>query len=68
MHADQRGGADGEEVAPWVAVIERLWDDPAFEAEHRRRAFSEAERWNGNALAERYDGFFSDLVRQARAE
>ena len=27
-----------QEVAPWVAVIERLWDDPEFEAEHRRRA------------------------------
>ena len=25
------------EVAPWVAVIERLWDDAEFEAEHRRR-------------------------------
>ena len=57
-----------QEVAPWVAVIERLWDDPAFEAEHRRRALVEAEPWNGSALAERYDGFFLDLVRQPRAE
>ena len=30
MHADQRRGADGSEVVPWVAVIERLWDDPEF--------------------------------------
>ncbi len=28
------------EVAPWLAVIERLWDDPEFEAEHRRRALT----------------------------
>ena len=23
------------EVAPWVAVLEKLWDDPEFEARHR---------------------------------
>jgi len=23
---------DSDEVAPWLAVIERLWDDRAFEA------------------------------------
>ncbi len=33
-----------QEVAPWVAVIERLWDDPAFEAEHRRRSLAEVKR------------------------
>src|ERR1035441_2337232 len=37
------------EVAPWVAVIERLWDDPEFEAEHRRRALAEARRWDGDS-------------------
>ena len=26
------------DVAPWVAVIEKLWDDPAFEARHRALA------------------------------
>jgi glycosyltransferase involved in cell wall biosynthesis len=35
------------EVAPWVAVIERLWDHPELEAEHRRRALAEAKRWDG---------------------
>jgi hypothetical protein len=39
-----------QEVAPWVAVIERLWDDPEFEAEHRRRALAEAMRWDGERL------------------
>jgi glycosyltransferase involved in cell wall biosynthesis len=33
-----------QEVAPWVAVIERLWDDPAFEARHRGMARAEVRR------------------------
>ncbi len=52
-----------QEVAPWVAVIERLWDDPEFEAEHRRRALAEARRWGGDKLAEQYEGFFRSLCR-----
>jgi hypothetical protein len=43
LHAGQPRGADCR-VAPWVAVIERLWDDPIFEAEHRRRALAKAQR------------------------
>ena len=43
---------------PWVAVIERLWDDPEFEAEHRRRAKAEAVRWDSDRLAEQYEMFF----------
>ncbi len=53
-----------QEVAPWVAVIERLWDDTGFEAEHRRRALAEARRWDGDKLAEQYDGFFQSLCRE----
>jgi hypothetical protein len=45
-------------VAPWVAVIERLWDDPEFEAEHRRRALAEAVRWDGERLAKQFEDFF----------
>ncbi len=26
------------EVAPWMAVLEKLWDDPEFEATHKARA------------------------------
>ncbi len=51
------------EVAPWVAVIERLWDDPEFEAEHRRRALAEAERWDGEQLAGRYEEFLLAVAR-----
>jgi glycosyltransferase involved in cell wall biosynthesis len=50
-----------QDVAPWVAVIERLWDDPEFEAEHRRRALAEAKRWDGHRLAERYESFFDSM-------
>jgi glycosyltransferase involved in cell wall biosynthesis len=50
-----------QEVAPWVAVIERLWDDPEFEAEHRRRALAEARRWDGERLAQQYEGFLHSL-------
>jgi hypothetical protein len=52
-----------QEVAPWVAVIERLWDDPEFEAEHRRRALAEAMRWDSTMLADRYEEFFLSLAR-----
>ena len=55
-----------QEVAPWVAVIERLWDDPEFEAEHRRRSLAEAERWDGDKLAEQYESFFRALCREGR--
>jgi glycosyltransferase involved in cell wall biosynthesis len=47
-----------QEVAPWVGVIERLWDDPSFESSHRERAKLEARRWNGDSLAERYAALF----------
>jgi glycosyltransferase involved in cell wall biosynthesis len=50
-----------QEVAPWVAVIERLWDDPEFEAEHRRRAFEESRRWDGEKLASEYEGYLASL-------
>ncbi len=32
------------EVAPWVTVLEKLWDDPEFEARHRALARSRASR------------------------
>jgi len=53
------------EVAPWVAIIERLWDDPGFEAKHRALASAEAQRWDGDRLAEQYERLFASL-RAAR--
>ena len=51
-----------QEVAPWVAVIERLWDDPAFEASHRERALAESRRWDKDRLAEQFERFLRSLV------
>lgn len=53
------------EVAPWVATIEKLWDDPAFEAEHRARARAESRRWDGDRLAAAYEDFFGRLAAGA---
>jgi glycosyltransferase involved in cell wall biosynthesis len=50
-----------QEVAPWVAVIERLWDDSEFEAEHRRRALAEVKRWDSDTLAQKYEELFLSL-------
>ena len=50
-----------QEVSPWVAVIERLWDDPEFEAEHRRRALAEAKRWDAENLASQYAEYLESL-------
>jgi hypothetical protein len=49
------------EVAPWVAIIDRLWDDPDFEARYRESARAEAGRWDADALVERFARFFRSL-------
>jgi glycosyltransferase involved in cell wall biosynthesis len=46
------------EVAPWVATIERLWDDPPFEARHRALARAEARRWDLDRVAGAYEALF----------
>ena len=51
------------EVAPWVATVERLWDDPAWEAVQRARAAEMARRWDPDVLATRYLEFFAMLSR-----
>jgi glycosyltransferase involved in cell wall biosynthesis len=49
------------EVAPWVAIVERLWDDPDFEARHRTLALAQARRWEANRLVDRYETFFNSF-------
>jgi len=51
------------EVAPWVATVERLWDDPAWEAKHRELARGAARQWEPERLAGDYDRFFGGLVK-----
>jgi glycosyltransferase involved in cell wall biosynthesis len=48
------------EVAPWVATIERLWDDPPFEARHRAVAKTEAKRWDPALMA----GYYQQLLER----
>ena len=51
-----------QEVAPWVAIIERLWDDAEFEDQHRTRALAEAKRWDPTELADQYEAFFLSVI------
>jgi glycosyltransferase involved in cell wall biosynthesis len=50
------------EVAPWIATIERLWDDPVWESDHRTRALRESSRWDNGVLASQYKKYFSQLI------
>jgi glycosyltransferase involved in cell wall biosynthesis len=50
------------EVAPWVATVERLWDDPRLEAGHRAMARDEAKRCDRDTLAGQYERFFEDVA------
>jgi glycosyltransferase involved in cell wall biosynthesis len=50
------------EVAPWVAVVERLWDDPGFEDRHRARAREAAQRWQDGRIADEFESFLSRVT------
>jgi hypothetical protein len=50
------------EVGPWVAVIEKLWDDHAFEAAHREGAKAEARRWSPTVVQEQYAALFERIA------
>ncbi len=52
------------DVAPWVAIVERLWDDPEFEVKHRALARAQVRRWDAETLVERYEAFFRTLERR----
>jgi glycosyltransferase involved in cell wall biosynthesis len=60
------GVPTARQVEPWIATIERLWDDADFEAEHRRRARLEAVRWSEECTFRRYSEFFSGLIPGTR--
>jgi len=49
-------------VAPWVATIERLWDDPEFEARHHELSRAEVRRWDWDRVAEQTQRFFQNIV------
>ncbi len=57
-----------EEVAPWVEAVIRLWDDPAFYEEHRRKALAEAKRWDPAVLEPQYVEFFENLKPRTKRQ
>ena len=54
------------EVEPWLATIERLRDDPAFERVHHERVQADADwHWQADRVALADWWFFSQLARNA---
>ncbi len=53
------------EVAPWLEAIERLWDDPYWEDEQRRRAFKAALRWEERRLVPQYEAVLRNAASVA---
>jgi glycosyltransferase involved in cell wall biosynthesis len=51
------------DVAPWVALIEKLWEEPEFEARHQAIALAESNRWEPSSIAGRYEEFFEAISR-----
>jgi hypothetical protein len=45
-----------------VAVLEKLWDDPEFEARHRALARAEAKRWEPRVVARRFEDFLRSFI------
>jgi glycosyltransferase involved in cell wall biosynthesis len=50
------------EVAPWVAVLEKLWDDPEFEARQRELARAEARRCKPSMVAGQFERLCRSLA------
>jgi glycosyltransferase involved in cell wall biosynthesis len=49
------------EVAPWVTVLEKLWDDAELERRHRELARAEARRWEPSRVADQFERLFRSL-------
>ena len=66
-HCTPTGGVPtAREVAPWVLVIERLWDDAGFAARHRALALAESSRWDEGAVIARHLDFFEEIASSRR--
>jgi glycosyltransferase involved in cell wall biosynthesis len=52
------------EVAPWLAVLERLWDDPDWYAVQRQRCLAAAERYRPERVLPEYERFFREVAGQ----
>jgi glycosyltransferase involved in cell wall biosynthesis len=52
------------EVALWLAIIERLWDDEAFYQAESARCRDAAEAWRPERLWPRFEAFFRGVMRR----
>ena len=50
------------EVTPWVEAVIRLWDDPGFHEDLRRRSFEEAGRWHPAVVEPLHARFLEALI------
>ncbi|AWM37111.1 Putative glycosyltransferase EpsH [Gemmata obscuriglobus] len=61
---ETRATPAADEVAEWVAAIERLWDDPAAYATAATRARAVAERtWHPDVVAPQWAAFLSAVAQ-----
>lgn len=51
-----------QEVAPWLAVVERLWDDPEFADRHGMLGRTEARRWAPEVVTEQWEREMIELA------
>ena len=56
-----------DEVAPWVAAIERLWGDAAFHTEHAARARARARVWEPERLCAGAEEFLRRVASGGRS-
>jgi hypothetical protein len=54
-----------DEVAPWIEMIIRLWDDNHFYAQERRRCLAAAEAWHPDRLLPRFEEFFTQVLHSS---
>lgn len=51
-----------DEVAPWIAEIIRLWDDPEYYAVRQNQALERAKLWDYGKVAEQYVSALTSLL------
>lgn len=49
---------DAADVAPWIEMIERLWDGPVLHDDHRAKSLERAKAWQADNLRPPIESFF----------
>lgn len=58
---DRLAFPNGEEAAPWVNAIIRLWDDGEYYIEMQKKGWEQAKKWNCDKVANMYETFLTNL-------